>query len=279
MNEEEKMNHIFRLLSIIVLSVFIGGCGNGLIKAPEPQEIRIVQMCDTQLGMKDYQQELANLNVAVKQINELNPDAVIVCGDLVNKAEEKSFADFNAAVKPLKMPLYCVPGNHDIGDHPTSASMALFRKEIGEDHYTAEVKGYRIVVVNSMLWKYPGDALTQTHDAWFKTALESAAKAHQPIIIAGHCPLFVKNMEEKNAYYNVMLEKRKQIVDFLAKAGVKLVLFGHTHTAFKNNEQGIMFVNGPTTSINFDKKPFAFNLITISAQGVITIDTVNLAKQ
>ena len=36
----------------------------------------------------------------------------------------------------------------------------------------------------------------------------------------------------------------------------------------QNIENGVTYINGPTTSINMDKKPLGFNLITISPETI-----------
>ncbi len=255
------MRKFFRLLTV-VLAAGVYGC-NSAPEAENRKPLHIVQMCDPQLGMKNYQDELDALKDAVAQINQLKPDAVIVCGDLVNEANPRSFADFREAVKPLTMPLICVPGNHDIGNHPTTESMALYRKEIGPDHYAVDLAWCRVIVVNSMLWKFPADPLTREHDVWLKNELRRAAAEKRPVIIAGHCPLFVKSVGEKEQYFNVGLEKRRELLELFATGKVRLVLSGHTHTSFEHQVNGIWFVNGPTTSINFDHRQPGFNLLTL----------------
>ena len=53
----------------------------------EKQAFSFVQMCDTQLGMGGYEHDVLTFNQAVKQINELQADFVVICGDLVNNPD------------------------------------------------------------------------------------------------------------------------------------------------------------------------------------------------
>ena len=53
-----------------------------------------MQMCDTQLGMGGYEHDVRTFKQSVKLINKMQPDFVVICGDLVQKANDKSFADF-----------------------------------------------------------------------------------------------------------------------------------------------------------------------------------------
>ncbi len=231
-------------------------------------ELRIVQMCDPQLGMKDYRTELEDLKKAIEKVNLLKPDAVIICGDLVNDPGKTGYGDFKAAIKASTVPVYCVPGNHDIGGEPTMATIAAYEKEIGKDHYTVDINDYRLIVIDSMLWKYPAGKLARAQESWLKDELGKAAGEGRKVMVAGHVPLFIKTVDEVEEYFNVKPEKRREILDLLAANKVAVALFGHTHTSFQNIENGVTYINGPTTSINMDKKPLGFNLITISPETI-----------
>ena len=88
--------------------------------ASEP--LTIVQLCDTQLGMGGYDHDIDTFNLAVKQINTLEPDLVVICGDLVNTNDDKSFKDFKEINAKFTVPCYLASGNHDVGNEPTTES-------------------------------------------------------------------------------------------------------------------------------------------------------------
>ncbi|PQJ30059.1 metallophosphoesterase family protein [Rubritalea profundi] len=70
-----------------------------------------VQMCDTQLGMGGCEHDVMTFKLAVKQINAMKPDFVVICGDLVQKANDKSFADFKAIKAGFVLPCHCAAGH------------------------------------------------------------------------------------------------------------------------------------------------------------------------
>ena len=227
-----------------------------------PESFTFVQMCDTQLGFGNggYEQDVRTFEQAVKQINALRPDFVVICGDLVNRASEASFADFNRIKAGLEVPCYCVAGNHDVGNEPTVESLVRYRKLVGEDYYALDHKGYRFVIANSQLWKSPVEGESAKHDAWFKETLAAAAAKGTPIFVVCHHPLFVKQPEEGKGYYSLAPEKRAELLKLYVKSGVVAVLAGHTHKLIVNQYEGIQLVNGETTSKNFDKRPMGFRL-------------------
>lgn len=239
--------------------------------AAEPQTANdepfsFVQMCDTQLGMGGYDHDVMTFKLAVKQINVLKPDFVVICGDLVNTANEKSFADFNSIKAGFNMPCHCAPGNHDVLNQPTAESMRRYRETIGKDYYSFEHKGYTFVVANTQLWKAPLEGESEKHDAWFTKTLESTKAKAYPAVIVVHYPLFVEEPDEKEIYYNLPLPKRREILDLCEKNGVVAFLAGHTHKQITNEYKGIQFVNGETTSKNFDERPMGFRLWNVDSK-------------
>lgn len=237
---------IFQKYTLLIFVFFIISCTK---KEQEP--FTFVQLCDTQLGMGGYEHDIKTFEQAVLQINEINPDFVIICGDLVNEANDSSYTDFKRIRDQFKIPCYNVPGNHDVGNIPTTATLNYYRKTIGKDYYTFENKGYTFIVTNSQLWKENVALESQKHDDWFTNTLKINS-AKKPVFIAGHYPLFIKTLDEKDAYFNLPIKKRKELLDLFTQNNVAAYLSGHRHKPIINNYQGIQLVSGEATSKNLD---------------------------
>lgn len=223
-----------------------------------------VQMCDTQLGMGGYEHDVRMFEQAVKQINDLNPDFVVICGDLVHNAVDSSFADFNRIKKGFNMPCYPVPGNHDVGNKPDAKSLAYYRKTIGNDYYAFENKGVSIVMTNTQLWKVDVKEESEKHHQWFETTLNDLGKQDLESFVIGHYPIFLKTPDEEEQYFNLPLVKRERILELFKKNKVKAYLSGHKHETLINAVDDIQFVSGETTSKNFDGRPMGFRLWNVS---------------
>ncbi|HWI56354.1 MAG TPA: metallophosphoesterase [Bacillota bacterium] len=251
------------LLAVATLVLFgmVGmGCHSHPTARKAPQSFDFVQMCDPQIGFSDYATDLGRFEESVKQINARHPDFVVICGDLVNGASQKSFTDFNAAKARLTIPCYCAPGNHDEGNTPTRQTLERYRKYEGKDYFSFEHKGCTFIVVNTQLWKAPLPGESEQHDAWVKKTLVAAAKKHQPIFIISHYPLFEKTADEPDAYFNLPLAKRQELLELFKRCGVVAMLSGHTHKTLIQNADGIQMVTSETTSRNFDNRPFGFRI-------------------
>jgi len=237
----------------------IGGCvGTG---PAARDELVFVQMCDTQLGMGGYEHDVETFKLAVKHINALKPDFVVICGDLINTTEDdRAFADFNGIKSGFDVPCYCAAGNHDVGNSPTVGLLERYRKLVGKDYYTFDHKGYVFVVVNTQLWKAPVEGESARQDAWLEKTLQAASEKGAPVFVAGHYPLYLAAPDEPEEYFNLPVEKRKELLALFEKHGVVAVLSGHVHRNIVNTHRGIQFVSSATTSRNFDGAPMGFRV-------------------
>ncbi len=256
----------FFVSTILGVMMFLLFCPLFAKEGAKRESFTFVQICDTQLGHGGYQHDIISFGLAVKQINILNPDFVVICGDLVNEGSKRTFADFNRIKKKLLVPCYCAAGNRDVGINPTQASLHQYRKLIGEDYYSFEHKGYAFVIVNTQLWKSPLKAESKKHDLWFKNSLRLASKKKSPIFMVGHYPLYLKNPDEKESGRNLPLKKRKKLLSLMKKRGVIAYLTGHTHKLIVNDYEGIQLVTGETTSKNKDGRPLGFRIWHVSPE-------------
>lgn len=251
--------HLPALVLALALGAFLSPVtAEEAAKSAAVEQFSFVQMCDTQLGMGGYEHDVKTFTLAVRQINEMKPDFVVICGDLVNKANEKSWADFTKIKSGFKIPCHCAAGNHDVENKPTAESLKLYREKVGKDYYAVEHKGFTFVIANTQLWKAPLEGESEKHDAWFVETLTAAKKKGSPVVVVVHYPLFLEKPDEKEGYFNLPVAKRQELLKLCEENGVVAFLAGHTHKLIVNEYKGIQLVNGETTSRNFDKRPMGF---------------------
>jgi serine/threonine-protein phosphatase CPPED1 len=219
----------------MLLGLLLCRCGS----APAAEPLFFMQLTDPQFGMwtsdADFQQETANFAFAVASANRLRPAFVIVTGDLLNKSGDKAQADEYlriAATLDRSIPLYHVPGNHDLGNDPSAASIAAYVARFGPDHYTFRCGPVLGIVLNSCLIKSPQHATQEAaeQDAWLRTELPQARQAQIPhVIVFQHHPWFSDTIEEPDAYDNLPLQTRREYLDLLRDSGVTHLFAGHYH--------------------------------------------------
>ena len=236
-----------------------------------PSQLTFVHMTDSQFGFYDYDLEYQRYKNAIALINSDNdkdePVFMIMTGDMVNIPTAEHNADFIVASNELKIPYYVVPGNHDI--NAKAEAIELYHNSFGKDYYTFDQYDFRIIVINTNLWKYP-QARTAEFDQWFEQALANAKEDGKNIIVAGHSPIFLKDVNEpEDPYYNIEPNKRMEILNLFKKYGVILYVGGHSHTRIDNEWEGIRFLHAENTSTNFDNRPYGFRMVYIK-DGVVS---------
>ncbi|XP_061405568.1 serine/threonine-protein phosphatase CPPED1 isoform X4 [Lethenteron reissneri] len=215
-----------------------------------------VQGADPQLGlMKEWEsgvvsaaggdewaEELRLARAAVAAVNRMRPRPrfLVLCGDLVhampgqaNRAAQEE--DLRAALCELDpaIPLVLLPGNHDIGNAPTAATVEAYRRSWGDDYFAFWAGGARFLVLNSQLFVDASlcPELAEEQERWLEEQLESykAEGPRGPLVILQHTPLFLVAPDEDDDYFNVERHARRRLLDKFSAAGVCAVFTGHYH--------------------------------------------------
>jgi 3',5'-cyclic AMP phosphodiesterase CpdA len=245
-------------------------CGlNSLLQkigCSQPSVMTLVQLCDPQLGFGEdgFDADVARLEQAIRQINELAPDVVMVAGDMVNDVgDAQAIATVLEILARIKAPVVLTPGNHDLPDPVTAAGLQRYRSSFGKDFSTLKCKGRQIISANSQLWREAPPEESARHDQLLRDALQKAKKKGQPVILMTHVPPFVASADEADEYFNLPKSKRNELLRLCEDNGVIIWMAGHTHKTSQRSYKDIAILNGETTSRNFDNHPAGFRLLTV----------------
>jgi 3',5'-cyclic AMP phosphodiesterase CpdA len=105
----------------------------------------IAQISDSHIGLARSPQGSDNLRRAVQMINQRNPDAVVVSGDIGERPE--AWDEARQILQGLHAKVYFVPGNHDVH----SKDVDRYRKAFGDDYYKFQVRNVTVYALNSQL--------------------------------------------------------------------------------------------------------------------------------
>ena len=246
-----------------------------LLAAQSDSSFFFIQLADPQFGMyptgKDFSHERENVSKAVKAINRLKPEFVVVCGDLVNsEGDLKQIAAFREEFRKIdkSIPLYLVAGNHDVGNTPTDSSLLHYRNEFGPDYYTFERRGVRFIVINSSLImdpaKVPEEARKQ--EDWLRVQLTNH---HSPMnIVFQHHPFFVDNANEPNSYHNLPKETRTRYLDMFLENGVTHVFAGHLHHNARGKYESLEMISSGPIGMPLKTDPSGLRIVKVGPNGV-----------
>ena len=179
---------------------------------------------------------------AIETANKINPDFVVVCGDMVHNSDsDEQFQELIRISRLLNedIKLYWVAGNHDVGDKPTRAGLAQYKEQFGEYNYSFQEENCYFIVLNSSICYDPGSV----PDEWeilisfLEKELQIAASVQQRHkIIFMHHPLYLNDPNEGDNYFVIPSARRAKIIDLITEYDVSAVFTGHLH---RNNYKKI----------------------------------------
>jgi len=179
---------------------------------------------------------------AIETANKINPDFVVICGDMVHNSDsDEQFQELIRISRLLNedIKLYWVAGNHDVGDKPTRAGLAQYKEQFGEYNYSFQEENCYFIVLNSSICYDPGSV----PDEWeilisfLEKELQTAASVQQRHkIIFMHHPLYLNDPNEGDNYFVIPSARRAKIIDLITEYDVSAVFTGHLH---RNNYKKI----------------------------------------
>jgi 3',5'-cyclic AMP phosphodiesterase CpdA len=200
-------------------------------------DLTFVQMSDPQFGMfaenRDFARETVNFGRAIALANGLKPAFVIVCGDLVNRAgDADQIAEYHRIARKLdpSIPLHNVAGNHDVGNEPTSESLAAYRAKFGPDYYVFRHGDLLGIVLDSSLIQHPKGAPEEAakQAQWLEAELKKIPAGVHAVVFQ-HIPWFLKSADEPDDYFNIPLGPRTKYLQLFEHYHVEYCFAGHYH--------------------------------------------------
>jgi serine/threonine-protein phosphatase CPPED1 len=236
-----------------------------------------IQMADPQFGMyilsRDYKAERRDFGKAITAANRFHPEFVVICGDLVNEAENKkqivAFKEI-AAQLDSNISIYLLPGNHDIGHKPTAQLLQSYRHNFGPDYYSFSMHGITFVVLNSTLLKEPSRALDDAYkqELWIDSTLHETYKRQSPIIIFQHHPWFLKDEDEKDSNFAMPKTIRKKYLALFKRYGVIKIFSGHLHQNVYAQAGPIELVSSGPVGMPLSTHPSGIRIVTIRPNSI-----------
>jgi 3',5'-cyclic-AMP phosphodiesterase len=202
-------------------------------------------------------------------------DHVQVTGDLIQDGTPGAYQRFCNTMATVGLPVYCVPGNHDIRDIMREALQAK------PFHYcgTLQTGNWLIAGVDSCM---EGSAAGHIDDHELNRLgllIETTGAAHVMVCLH-HPPLPVGSrwLDE------LILQNREQFLERITGSPkVKLVVSGHVHQEFDGNYRSVRIIGTPSTCRQFalrsdsyalDDKPPAYRRLELRADGHVDTELV-----
>lgn len=230
-----------------------------LVSTPVKSSFSFIHASDTHISEKslDRMEKLRAL------VSQLQPDFVLVTGDLVKDAlrvsEKEATGYFDLYTRELTkftVPVWSVPGNHEIFGierHLSLVSKAhplygkkMYHQYLGPNYYSFNFGGLHFIGLDNVdfedLWYY--GHIDSVQLKWLKADL-AHVPATTPVIPFGHIPFYSGGLsmtsfteegpsrtlerESGKLQFRHVVSNAKEVIDVLKSHPLPLVLTGHYH--------------------------------------------------
>ena len=196
----------------------------------------LVQISDLHCGQMFRRR---SLRTAIKEINALSPDAVLVTGDLT---ENGLISEFQTASKELRKlrakKILCVSGNHDY----RSTGYLLF-KEFFSFSQVTEMDDVVIVILSSARPDRDDGEVGHRQNLWLENILEKYTGKVKVVAIHHHIiPVPDTGADQ------ITIVDAGDVLRSLIKSKVDLVLCGHRHRPWRWKIEDMLVVHAGSVS-------------------------------
>lgn len=222
------------------------------------ESIRIAHISDIHVGSNHFVSNL--LNRAIVEINEMNPDMVLVSGDLTNDGFRQQYSAVKAYLENIECErLSVIPGNHD----SRNVGYVHFEDLFGSRNNVTYLPGVTVVAMDSSQPDLNEGRLGRQNYRWM---IEKFNVPNDFKIVALHHHLLPLpgTGRERN-----IIEDAGDFLQLLVDEGIDLVLSGHKHVPHAWRFEHFYLVNAGTVSslrVRGYAKP-CYNFIDISSDG------------
>lgn len=191
----------------------------------------------------------AALRSAIETIRALplQPDVVLLTGDLVNDGTSVQYDHLMELLGPLDLPLVPIPGNHDDRTELRKRFADVLPAGAGSDpiDLVVDVGVIRIVALDTTIPGRHDGALADTQLAWLDREL--TAVPDRPTIVAQHHPPATSGipwMDDTCGF----ADGRREAAIISRHVHVEAVVSGHLHRCLQQRFAGTISVTCPSTA-------------------------------
>ncbi len=224
--------------------------GKALAAEPASQPFSFIQISDSHVGFDKpaNPDALSTLREAIARIRTLptKPRFMIHTGDISHLSKASEFDDAEALIREAGLPVFYVPGEHDILDEGQGeAYLARYGKGArGAGWYSFDHEGvHYIALVNVVNLKAGGlGNLGAEQLAWLENDVAGLSSS-MPIVVFAHIPLWTVYPE-----WGWGTADSAQALTYLRRFGSVTVLNGHIHQVMQKVEGNVAFHTARSTA-------------------------------
>jgi 3',5'-cyclic AMP phosphodiesterase CpdA len=204
---------------------------------PNGRSFTIVQLSDLHCGQQFFLPSL--LERAIAETNELQPDVVVISGDLTSHGFKDEYLLARQHLDAIECDaMVVIPGNHD----SRNVGYVHFEELFGDRNSVLRVGGVTIVAVDSTEPDLDNGQIGRGRYKWIEE--QFAEPADLRVFVLHHHLLPIPGTgRERN-----IVNDAGDTLEALQRAGVDLVLSGHKHVPYAWRLENLFVVNAGTVS-------------------------------
>ncbi len=177
-------------------------------------------------------------------------DIALVTGDLIHDDSAAAYDHFKDLLATLGMPVYCLPGNHDV--------RRLMQQALAEPpfHYCASLRSgdWLIVNIDSCIAGQAGGHVSAAELERLDQEIDGTDAA-RVMVCLHHPPVPMQS----RWLDSVGLENGAELLQRLGVSGkVRVVVFGHVHQPYDAEHDGIRIIGTPSSCRQFKQRSTLF---------------------
>lgn len=212
------------------------------------------------------------MRTLIETINLLEPEFVVISGNLVQNADsedqKESFEILCEAIDS-DIPLYVIPGNHDVGDKATPEATEDFIRRYGSDRFVWKKKDCCVIGFNTSEIRSGDSQREATEYQWVDEQLSKCRKCKH-VVLVGHYPFFVSSPDEPDSCDNIPLAVRRKYLDMFCRHGVDVLLSGHLHRCNQTYYEYLRMVTSAASGYTSDEHKPGMMIVTVLPEIVHT---------
>ena len=200
----------------------------------------------------------------VAEVERMKPDFVMTVGDYIQGYTDdttmlkKEWEEYKSLIKPLTMPIYFTPGNHDI---TSDTALPFYQRYIGEPYYSFDVQNIHFIVLDNSRYDSIAGMPKKQLD-WLVSDLKKSRKAEYTIVFC-HKPFW---------FETVAKGKTDLLHSLFVNYKVDAVFSGHVHLYFSAKYDGILYTAVGSSGGSAEPGPtgleYHFTWVTADKNGI-----------